>query len=88
MSKKNVTMSDIAKEMGVSTVTVSKALGDKDGVGSELRARIKEKAQEMEQAAKELTLDQLDQVSGAGSPFDEIPRVPTNPIDNELRKDG
>ncbi len=47
MSKKNVTMSDIAKEMGVSTVTVSKALGDKDGVGSELRARIKEKAQEM-----------------------------------------
>lgn len=47
MGKKNVTMSDIAKEMGVSTVTVSKALGDKDGVGNELRARIKEKAQEM-----------------------------------------
>ena len=47
MSKKPVTMSDIAKEIGVSTVTVSKALGDKDGVGSELRERIKEKAQEM-----------------------------------------
>ncbi len=47
MSKKNVTMSDIAKEIGVSTVTVSKALGDKEGVGSELRERIKNKANEM-----------------------------------------
>lgn len=47
MIKKSVTMSDIAKEMGVSTVTVSKALGDKDGVGSELRASIKKKAEEM-----------------------------------------
>ncbi len=40
-------MSDIAKEIGVSTVTVSKALGDKDGVGSELREQIKRKAEEM-----------------------------------------
>lgn len=47
MGKKSVTMSDIAKVMGVSTVTVSKAIGDKDGVGSELRERIKEKAREM-----------------------------------------
>ena len=47
MIKKTVTMSDIAKEMGVSTVTVSKALGDKDGVGSELREKIKKKASEM-----------------------------------------
>lgn len=47
MIKKNVTMSDIAKELGVSTVTVSKALGDKDGVGSELREKIKKKAEEM-----------------------------------------
>lgn len=47
MIKKSVTMSDIAKEIGVSTVTVSKALGDKDGVGSELRERIKQKATEM-----------------------------------------
>ncbi|MBP5604759.1 MAG: LacI family DNA-binding transcriptional regulator [Ruminiclostridium sp.] len=47
MIKKSVTMSDIAKEMGVSTVTVSKALGDKDGVGSELREKIKIKAEEM-----------------------------------------
>ena len=47
MIKKSVTMSDIAKEIGVSTVTVSKALGDKDGVGSELREKIKKKAEEM-----------------------------------------
>lgn len=47
MIKKSVTMSDIAKEIGVSTVTVSKALGDKDGVGSELREQIKRKAEEM-----------------------------------------
>lgn len=44
---KNVTMRDIAKKVGVSTVTVSKALTDKDGVGSELRAVIKATAEEM-----------------------------------------
>lgn len=47
MIKKNVTMSDIASELGCSTVTVSKALGDKDGVSEELRQRIKQKANEM-----------------------------------------
>lgn len=47
MTKKAVTMSDIAKAMGVSTVTVSKALGDRDGVSAELRERIKQKATEM-----------------------------------------
>lgn len=40
-------MSDIAKELKVSTVTVSKALADKDGVGAELRKQIKQKAEEM-----------------------------------------
>lgn len=47
MIKKTVTMSDIAAELGCSTVTVSKALGDKDGVSEELRQRIKQKANEM-----------------------------------------
>ena len=47
MVKKPVTMSDIAKAMNVSTVTVSKALGDREGVSSELRERIKQKATEM-----------------------------------------
>lgn len=47
MIKKNVTMSDIAAELGCSTVTVSKALSDKDGVSDELRQKIKQKANEM-----------------------------------------
>ena len=47
MIKKTVTMSDIAAELGCSTVTVSKALGDKDGVSDDLRQRIKQKANEM-----------------------------------------
>lgn len=44
---KNVTMRDIAKKVGVSTVTVSKALTDKEGVGAELRAVIKSTAEQM-----------------------------------------
>lgn len=47
MIKKTVTMSDVAKAMGVSTVTVSKALGDREGVSEALRERIKHKATEM-----------------------------------------
>lgn len=45
--KKCVKMSDIAQKLSVSNVTVSKALADKDGVGDELRARIKQLASEM-----------------------------------------
>lgn len=44
---KAVKMADIAKIMGVSTVTVSKALSDQKGVSEELRIKIKKKAQEM-----------------------------------------
>lgn len=44
---KNVTMKDIAKELGVSTVTISKALSGKEGVSDELRKLIKCKADEM-----------------------------------------
>lgn len=44
---KTVTMKDIAMKLGVSTVTVSKALTDKEGVGDELRATIKEVAKQM-----------------------------------------
>jgi LacI family transcriptional regulator len=40
-------MSDIARELGVSTVTVSKALSGKDGVGKELRKSIVQKAEAM-----------------------------------------
>lgn len=44
---KNVTMRDIAEKVGVSTVTVSKALTDKEGVGAELRNVIRKTAEEM-----------------------------------------
>ncbi len=45
--KKKVTMSDIGAALGVSTVTVSKALGGREGVGDEMRERIIRAAREM-----------------------------------------
>lgn len=47
MVNKSVTMKSIGELLGVSTVTVSKALGDKEGVSEELRAVIKGKADEL-----------------------------------------
>lgn len=44
---KNVTMKDIASRLGISTVTVSKAISDKDGVSEELKDKIKSVAEEM-----------------------------------------
>ncbi len=44
---KSVRMSDIAQRLGVSTVTVSKALAGKDGVSEELRAAIQQIAEQM-----------------------------------------
>lgn len=44
---KNVTMRDIAQMLDISTVTVSKALSDKDGVSIELKNKIKAVAEEM-----------------------------------------
>jgi LacI family transcriptional regulator len=45
--KPSIKMSDIARELAVSTVSVSKALAGKDGVSSELRKSITQKAEEM-----------------------------------------
>ena len=45
--KKQVRLSDIAEKLNISTVTVSKALSNKDGVGDELREQIKKLAVEM-----------------------------------------
>ena len=39
MNKKKVTMQEIADRLGVSKVTVSKALNGKEGVGAELREK-------------------------------------------------
>lgn len=44
---KNVTMKDVAIQLGVSTVTVSKALSDREGVSGSVREIIKQKADEM-----------------------------------------
>ncbi|WP_040951865.1 substrate-binding domain-containing protein [Gorillibacterium massiliense] len=44
--KQNVTMRDIADKLGVSVVTVSKAINDKDGVSDELRKKVKTIAEE------------------------------------------
>ena len=45
--KSNVTMRDIAERLGVSSVTISKALNDKEGVSDELKEKIKVVAEEM-----------------------------------------
>ena len=45
--KKKVRLSDIAAKLNISTVTVSKALADKEGVGDQLRQQIKDIAEEM-----------------------------------------
>lgn len=45
--KKQVRLSDIAQKLDISTVTVSKALSDKEGVGDDLRLQIKELAAQM-----------------------------------------
>lgn len=45
--RKHIKMSDIAKELGVSTVAVSKALAGQKGVSEELRARVRALADEM-----------------------------------------
>ena len=47
MIRKSVTMGDIARELGVSTVSVSKALTGKEGVSDAVREMIINKAQEM-----------------------------------------
>ena len=44
---KTVKMADIAAKLGVSTVTVSKALSGQKGVSEEMREKIKKLAQEM-----------------------------------------
>ena len=47
MIRKSVTMGDVARELGVSTVSVSKALTGKEGVSEAVREMIIKKAEEM-----------------------------------------
>lgn len=46
---------------------------------------LKEEEQKVEQGIQELDDEKLDQVSGAGDPFANVPRVPLAEIDDELR---
>lgn len=41
-----------------------------------------------EKAMEAIPDEMLEQVSGAGNPFDNVPRVPTQPIDPDLRDDA
>ena len=45
--KNGIRMSDIAKELGVSVVTVSNALNDRGGVSEEMRRKIRARASEL-----------------------------------------
>ena len=47
LNGKKINMRDIANALGVSVVTISKALTNKEGVGTDLRKKIKDKAEEM-----------------------------------------
>lgn len=53
--------------------------------GKDKEKELKNQGQQAAQGIEELAEDALDQVSGAGNPFEDIPRVPTQPIDDELR---
>jgi LacI family transcriptional regulator len=46
-AKKSISMQMIADELGISKVTVSKALNGKDGVGDELREKIETTARRL-----------------------------------------
>ena len=53
--KKKVRLSDIAERLNVSTVTISKALANKEGVSDDLRKQIKDIAEEMGYKVKKST---------------------------------
>ncbi|MCR5763125.1 MAG: LacI family DNA-binding transcriptional regulator [Treponema sp.] len=62
-----IRLSDIAQRLNVSTVTVSKALAGKDGVGEDLRQRIHECAKEMGYIQKKNQVLRSDMLKGTGN---------------------
>lgn len=64
MPKKQVTIADIAKECGTSTVTVSKALCGRSGVSEEVRAKIRETADRMGYVSTKSVSNKFDGVIG------------------------
>lgn len=63
---KAIKLSDIAEVVGVSTVTVSKALSDKAGVSDEMRAKIKEVADELGYVTKSTVKSHLLETNNIG----------------------
>lgn len=64
MPRKQVTIADIAKECGTSTVTVSKALCGRSGVSEEVRAKIRETADRMGYVSTKSVSNKFDGVIG------------------------
>lgn len=50
--------------------------------------KLKNLAEELKGIAEELSDDDLGDVTGAGNPFADVPRVPTQNIDDDLREDA
>ncbi len=48
----------------------------------------KDTVKEVEEKMEPLGTEILDKVSGAGDPFEDVPRIPVEDIDENLRKDG
>ena len=52
------------------------------------KAAVEQANQALESVMQELDDETMDQVSGGGNPFEDIPRVPTQPIGDEPRNNG
>ena len=52
------------------------------------RRAVEQANQALDNAMQELGDDELDMVSGAGNPFADVARVPTQSIDDDLRSNG
>ena len=50
-----------------------------------MKDMIENTSEEAVKAPKELDLDELNEVTGAGDPFADTPRNPEQPIDDDLR---
>ena len=48
----------------------------------------KDLAEKAVNAMQKLSEDELNDIAGAGNPFVKVPRVPTQPIDDDMRNNG
>ena len=55
---------------------------------AEKTVKAAEEKKDAPRAAEELTNNALEKVSGAGDPFQDIPRTEPVPIDEDLRENG